>query len=118
MGEHVFFSTNDTENLLFSSQHVIGRVEWGGRTRLFSTNDTKNLFFFLPPPPPPPPDSITRAQHRLEGRNPDELAVEARAKSIFEQCDLNDDGKISQEEFLKAGGSVAEMFELEGDGDE
>ncbi len=44
--------------------------------------------------------------------------MEARAKSIFEQCDLNDDGKISQEEFLKAGGSVAEMFELEGDGDE
>ena len=31
------------------------------------------------------------------------------------QCDLNRDGKITQEEFLKAGLSIAELFELESD---
>ena len=39
-------------------------------------------------------------------------------KNIFSQCDLNKDGKITEEEFLKAGVSIAEMFELEtGDDD-
>ena len=31
------------------------------------------------------------------------------------QCDLNRDGKITQEEFLKAGLSIAELFEFESD---
>ena len=31
------------------------------------------------------------------------------------QCDLNRDGKITPEEFLKAGLSIAELFELESD---
>lgn len=31
------------------------------------------------------------------------------------QCDLNRDGKITEEEFLKAGLSIAELFELESD---
>ena len=39
-------------------------------------------------------------------------------KSIFSQCDLNTDGKITEEEFLKAGVSIAEMFELEAADDE
>ena len=35
--------------------------------------------------------------------------------NFFFQCDLNLDGKITQEEFLKAGLSIAELFEFESD---
>ena len=38
-----------------------------------------------------------------------------QVKSCFSECDLNCDGKITEEEFYKAGKGVAEMFELEGD---
>ena len=34
---------------------------------------------------------------------------------FLSQCDLNRDGKITEEEFLKAGLSIAELFELESD---
>ena len=43
---------------------------------------------------------------------------EEKVKNIFSQCDLNKDGKITEEEFLKAGVSIAEMFELEAAEDE
>ena len=59
--------------------------------------------------------SITRAQYRLEGRPLDEAEIEAKIKSTFGQCDLNQDGKITEEEFFRAGKSIAEMFELEAD---
>ena len=35
-----------------------------------------------------------------------------KVKSTFSECDLNSDGKITEEEFLKAGTEVAKMFEL------
>ena len=44
-----------------------------------------------------------------------ESELDDKVKSIFNQCDLNKDGKISQDEFLKAGVAISEMFELEGD---
>ena len=31
----------------------------------------------------------------------------------FFQCDLNRDGKITEDEFIKAGLSIAELFEFE-----
>ena len=35
-----------------------------------------------------------------------------KVKSYFHDCDLNNDGKITEDEFLKAGADIAEMFEL------
>lgn len=59
--------------------------------------------------------TLTRALHDLQGKPLSESELVEKVKSIFSQCDLNKDGKISQEEFLKAGVAIAEMFELEGD---
>lgn len=44
--------------------------------------------------------------------------INERVKNCFNQCDLNCDGRITEEEFYKAGKSIAEMFELEGEVDE
>ena len=35
-----------------------------------------------------------------------------KVKSYFRECDLNSDGKITEDEFLKAGAEIGEMFEL------
>ena len=59
--------------------------------------------------------SITKSQYLLQGKPLDDDEINNKVKSCFSQCDLNCDGKISEDEFFKAGKSVAEMFELEGD---
>ena len=61
---------------------------------------------------------LTKAQFDLQGKTLTDEECEERVKSIFSQCDLNTDGKITEEEFLKAGVSIAEMFELEAAEDE
>ena len=61
---------------------------------------------------------LTKAQFDLQGKTLTDSECEERVKSIFSQCDLNTDGKITEEEFLKAGVSIAEMFELEAAEDE
>lgn len=58
---------------------------------------------------------ITKSQYLLQGKPLDDDEINNKVKSCFSQCDLNCDGKISEDEFFKAGKSVAEMFELEGD---
>ena len=58
---------------------------------------------------------LTKALHDLQGKPLSESELGDKVKSIFNQCDLNKDGKISQDEFLKAGVAISEMFELEGD---
>ncbi len=40
------------------------------------------------------------------------LELMDKVKATFSECDLNSDGKITEEEFLKAGSEVAKMFEL------
>ena len=60
--------------------------------------------------------SITRSQYLLQGKPLDDDEINSKVKSCFSQCDLNCDGKISEDEFFKASRTVAEMFELEGDG--
>ena len=59
--------------------------------------------------------SITKSQYLLQGKPLDDDEINSKVKSCFSQCDLNCDGKISEDEFFKAGRTVAEMFELEGD---
>jgi Ca2+-binding EF-hand superfamily protein len=56
---------------------------------------------------------ITKAQYQLEGKPLKEEEISQKVKTCFKQCDLNADGKITEEEFFKAGKSIAEMFELE-----
>ena len=58
---------------------------------------------------------LTKALHDLQGKPLSESELGDKVKSIFNQCDLNKDGKISQDEFLKAGVAISAMFELEGD---
>jgi hypothetical protein len=50
--------------------------------------------------------------HQLEGKPLSAVDLLEKSKSIFSDCDLNSDGKITEEEFLKSGADVAEMFEL------
>merc|ERR1719220_735195 len=59
--------------------------------------------------------TITQAQFKLQGWPLQDGDIDKRVKSCFNQCDLNRDGKITQEEFLKAGLSIAELFEFESD---
>ena len=59
--------------------------------------------------------SITKSQYLLQGKPLDDDEINNKVKSCFSQCDLNCDGKITEDEFFKAGKTVAEMFELEGD---
>ena len=61
---------------------------------------------------------LTKAQFDLQGKTLTDADLEERIKSIFSQCDLNTDGKITEEEFVKAGATIAEMFELEAAEDE
>jgi len=61
---------------------------------------------------------LTKAQFDLQGKTLTDAECEERIKSIFSQCDLNTDGKITEEEFVKAGATIAEMFELEAAEDE
>ena len=61
---------------------------------------------------------LTKAQFDLQGKTLTDAECEDRIKSIFSQCDLNTDGKITEEEFVKAGATIAEMFELEAAEDE
>ena len=56
---------------------------------------------------------ITIAQYQLEGKPLNEAEINQKVKNLFSQCDLNADGKITEEEFYKSGKSVVEMFELE-----
>jgi len=69
-------------------------------TKTLSTDDVKKL---------------TKALHDLQGKPLTDGELEGKVKSLFAECDLNKDGKITEEEFLKAGVSIAEMFELEAD---
>lgn len=70
--------------------------------------------------------SITQAQLLLQGRWTKKspaaaeraAELESRAKECFARCDLNSDGRITLEEFLSAGGPVAEQFELVDDDEE
>lgn len=62
-----------------------------------------DLFFF----------SITKAQYLLEGKPLKEDEINQKVKNLFSQCDLNADGKITEDEFYRSGKSIAEMFELE-----
>jgi len=59
--------------------------------------------------------TLTKALHDLQGKSLTSQELEEKVKGIFGQCDLNKDGKITEDEFLKAGVSIAEMFELEAD---
>ena len=61
---------------------------------------------------------LTKAQYALQGKTLTDDDLEEKVKNIFSQCDLNQDGKITEEEFSKAGVSIAEMFELEAAEDE
>lgn len=61
---------------------------------------------------------LTKAQYDLQGKTLTDTECEEKVKNIFSQCDLNKDGKITEDEFLKAGVSIAEMFELEAADDE
>ncbi len=56
-------------------------------------------------------EAVVKAQLRLQGKSVDE--AKSMTKNLFRQCDLNRDGKITCEEFLKSGKSIAEMFELD-----
>lgn len=58
---------------------------------------------------------ITKAQFQLQGKLLEEKEINQSADNCFNQCDLNKDGKITEDEFMKAGLAVAEMFELEPD---
>lgn len=60
-------------------------------------------------------EEITKAQYKLQGKPIKDVEIEEKVKNCFKQCDLNSDGKITEAEFLKAGISIAEMFELETD---
>ena len=55
---------------------------------------------------------ITKALHQLQGKPLTESELLEKVKSYFHDCDLNNDGKITEDEFLKAGADIAEMFEL------
>jgi len=57
--------------------------------------------------------TITKAQFQLQGWPLREDEIEHKVKSCFNQCDLNRDGKITEDEFIKAGLSIAELFEFE-----
>merc|ERR1712122_422872 len=46
--------------------------------------------------------TITKAQFQLQGWPLRDEDLDQRVKSCFNQCDLNRDGKITPEEFLKA----------------
>jgi Ca2+-binding EF-hand superfamily protein len=59
--------------------------------------------------------SITKSQYLLQGKSLNDDEINNKVKSCFSECDLNCDGRITEDEFYKAGKSVAEMFELEGD---
>ena len=52
------------------------------------------------------------ALNKLEGKTMSEMELMDKVKSTMAECDLNSDGKITEEEFLKAGSEVAKMFEL------
>ena len=58
---------------------------------------------------------LTRALHDLQGKSLSDAELDSIVKTIFSQCDLNKDGKITEDEFLKAGVGICEMFELEND---
>ena len=58
---------------------------------------------------------LTRALHDLQGKSLSDAELDSKVKTIFSQCDLNKDGKITEDEFLKAGVGICEMFELEND---
>jgi len=58
---------------------------------------------------------LTKALHDLQGKALSQQELEDKVKTIFAECDLNKDGKITEEEFAKAGVSISEMFELETD---
>lgn len=49
----------------------------------------------------------------MQGKPLSDTDIEERVKNLFSQCDLNADGRITEEEFFKSGKSIAEMFELE-----
>ncbi len=49
---------------------------------------------------------------QLQGKPLSEIELVEKVKSYFRQCDLNSDGKITEDEFLKAGSDIAEEFEL------
>jgi len=59
--------------------------------------------------------TLTKALHELQGKALTKEELIEKVKSIFAECDLNKDGKITEEEFSKAGVSISEMFELETD---
>lgn len=61
---------------------------------------------------------MTKAQYALQGRTLTEAECKERVQAVFDQCDLNKDGKITEEEFLKAGAGISEMFELEAEDDQ
>ena len=39
--------------------------------------------------------------------------IDDKVSNFFGQCDLNKDGQITEDEFIKSGSKVSEIFELE-----
>jgi neurocalcin delta len=116
--KHIFrvFDTDKDKKVTFKEVllgfHVLSRGELDTRLRLvFSVYDVRGVGAFTPEDA----KQITEAKLKMEGEKVDAKKVEDRVNACFRQCDINQDGKITLEEFLKTGEGVAEMFELEGD---
>lgn len=116
--KHIFrvFDTDNDQRVTFREVligfHTLSRGEVDNRLRLvFSIYDLRGQGAFTPEDA----KIITEAKLRMEGEKVDMSKLEDRVSACFRQCDINKDGKITLEEFLKTGETVAEMFELEGD---
>jgi len=116
--KHIFrvFDTDKDQRVTFREVllgfHTLSRGELDNRLRLvFSIYDLKAQGYFTSEDA----KIITAAKLRMEGEKADSKKLEDRVTACFRQCDINKDGKITLEEFLKTGETVAEMFELEGD---
>lgn len=55
---------------------------------------------------------IMKSLHLLQGEPVTESDLLEKAKVYFNDCDLNADGKITEDEFMKACDAHVEMFEL------
>jgi len=116
--KHIFrvFDTDHDKKVTFKEVligfHTLSRGDINTRLRLvFEVYDVRGTGSFSPEDA----KQITEAKLKMEGGSVNAKMVEEKVNATFRQCDLNHDGKISLDEFLKTGEGVAEMFELEGD---
>jgi len=57
--------------------------------------------------------TITKAQLEMQGKAVVDKEIDDKVSNFFGQCDLNKDGQITEDEFIKSGSKVSEIFELE-----